>query len=94
LQSKLKLNLHPEKILIKKYRQGIDFLGYIVLPQHRVLRTKTKRRVINKIKHRRQDLKDSIISEESFNQSLQSYLGILKHRKGYNIQKKIEDLLK
>ncbi len=32
LKEKLKLTLHEKKIIIRKYRQGIDFLGYIVLP--------------------------------------------------------------
>ena len=89
LQSKLKLNLHPNKSIIRKYRQGIDFLGYVVLPHHRVLRTKTKKRIVKKIGHKFQDLKGGIISEESFNQSLQSYFGVLSHCGGYEIKRRI-----
>lgn len=50
LYDNLKLNLHPDKIEIRKYYQGIDFLGYVILPYCRVLRTKTKRRMIKKIR--------------------------------------------
>jgi len=30
-ERKLKLKLHPNKVSIRKYRQGIDFLGYVAL---------------------------------------------------------------
>ncbi len=93
LQNKLKLNLHPNKIIIRKYRQGIDFLGYVVLPHRRVLRIKTKKRIIKKTKGKRSDLQSEIISEESFNQSLQAYLGVLKHCEGWEIEKEIASLL-
>jgi len=86
LQENLKLNLHPDKILIRKYRQGIDFLGYVVLPHYRVLRTKTKRRMFRKLDEKYAKLKSGEISEDCFNSSFQSYLGVLKHCKGWEIQ--------
>jgi len=89
LKEKLKLFLHQDKIIIRKYHQGIDFLGYVVLPYYRALRTKTKRRILKKIKKRYQDLRIGLVSEQSFNQGLQSYLGILKHCRGYKIRKQI-----
>lgn len=92
LENKLKLTLHTDKIIIRKYRQGIDFLGYVVLPHYRVLRTKTKRRILKKIKAKQRQFQNGLIAEESFNQSLQSYFGILKHCKGYKIQKQILSL--
>lgn len=93
LEEELKLELHPEKISIRKFRQGIDFLGYVVLPHHTVLRTKTKRRMLKKIKQKKLDWLNGKISEESFNQSLQSYLGILKHCRGYKIRRRILTLM-
>jgi len=73
LREKLKLNLHPNKVILKKLRQGIDFLGYVVLLYHRVLRTKTKRRILRKVNAK----------------NLPSYLGVLKHCDGYKIEQKI-----
>ncbi len=93
IRGKLKLTLHSDKIIIRKYHQGIDFLGYVVLPNYRVLRTKTRRRIFKKIIKRRSDLETGLISEKSFNQSLQSYLGVLKHCSGYKIVKKLEGLV-
>lgn len=89
LKQTLKLVLHPDKIIIRKYHQGIDFLGYVVFPHYRVLRTKTRQRIFGKIKKRHQDLQDSLITEKFFNQSLQSYFGILKHCFGYKIKKRM-----
>ena len=70
LEERLSLELHPRKIFLNKHRRGIDFLGYVVLPYHRVLRTRTKRRLMRKINRDNQS----------------SYLGILKHCNGYNIE--------
>lgn len=89
LGNKLRLALHPEKVIIRKYRQGIDFLGYVVLPHHRVLRTKTKRRTFRRLDEKRFEFQAGLISEDSLNQSLQSYLGILKHCKGVKIRDEI-----
>jgi retron-type reverse transcriptase len=76
LLKKLKLFLHPDKISIRKYNQGIDFLGYVNFSHFRTLRTKTKRRIFRKIK-----LLEGNLSENS----LQSYLGILDHCNGYKL---------
>ncbi len=89
LAAELALKLHPQKIIIRKYFQGIDFLGYVVLPYCRLLRLKTKKRLMRKIREGKNKLTIGLISKESFNQSLQSYYGILKHCQGYKIKKKI-----
>ena len=43
LTNQLFLTLHPKKIVFRKWQQGIDFLGYIFLPHHRLVRTTTKK---------------------------------------------------
>ncbi len=89
LMEKLKLSLHDDKIIIRKHIQGIDFLGYVVLPHHRVIRTKTKKRVINKIIGWQKEFDSDLTSRESIRQSLGSYLGILSHCNGYELEKEI-----
>jgi len=89
LKNELKLELHPNKISIETFSSGVDFLGMVNFPKHKILRTKTKRRMFKKISKKREELKDKIISQESFNQSLQSYLGVLKHCEGRKIEWKI-----
>ncbi len=90
LEEELKLNLHPDKIFIKTIASGVDFLGWVNFSDHRILRTKTKKRMFKNISKKYQRLKNGSISEESFNQSLQSYLGILKHCSGHKIRKTIK----
>ena len=67
LDGKLKLKLHPGKVFIKTIASGIDFLGWVHFPRHRVLRTSTKRRMFK-------NLENNLKSE-----TVQSYLGMLKH---------------
>lgn len=85
LQNDLKLFLHPEKVTIKRYGQGIDFLGYVSFPYHRILRTKTRKRMIRNIGRK--------ASEKSFDQTLQSYLGTLKHCNSYKLKKEILEFI-
>lgn len=93
LDKNLHLQLHPQKIIIEKYHKGIDFLGYINFPHYKILRTKTKKRAIKKMLKNWNDLQKGLISETHFNQSLQSYFGILGHCRGFGIKKKIEEMI-
>jgi retron-type reverse transcriptase len=93
LKEKLKLSLHSDKIKIRKYHQGIDFLGYVSFPYYRILRTKTKRRMFKKIQQRIKELKRGEISKESFNQTIQSYFGALKHCNSHKVIQNIINLI-
>ena len=75
LEEKLRLKLHPQKVFIKTFASGIDFLGWVHFPDHRVLRTATKRRMIKRIKE--------AVSKEFLN----SYLGLLRHGNAGKLQK-------
>ena len=50
LRDKLKLAMHPDKVYIKTYASGVDFLGWVHFPHHRVLRAVTRRRMVAKLK--------------------------------------------
>ena len=93
LEKELKLKLHSDKLIIERYHQGIDFLGYTNFSSCRLLRIKTKKRMFKKIEERVKELKQGKISDESFNQTTQSYLGILKHCNSYKIKNKLLDKL-
>ncbi len=67
LSEKLKLTLHPDKMFLKTIVSGIDFLGWVHFSKHRILRVTTKRRMFSRIK------------ERTTPETLQSYLGMLKH---------------
>ncbi len=83
LQERLKLELHPKKIILRKLNWGIDFLGYIILPHYILPMTKTKKRIFKKLKQK--------IGQPNFNQSLQSYLGYLKHANSYKLTQELRN---
>ncbi|MBI1812243.1 hypothetical protein HY285_01725 [Candidatus Peregrinibacteria bacterium] len=91
LKEHLHLDLHPHKVTIRKYGQGIDFLGYVLLPHHRVLRTKARRRIMRKLRERITAHKAGLIPEESVEQSLQSYLGVLSHANCYRLSQDFQN---
>ncbi len=80
LQRELSLKLHPNKISIKTFSSGVDFLGWVHFPSHRILRTVTKRRMFNKIK-------------KSYSQDrITSYKGLIKYGNTDKIRQQIDEL--
>ena len=77
LSEKLRLTLHPKKISIKTLTSGIDFLGWVHFPNHRVLRTTTKRRMFKRIE------------ESQKPETINSYMGLLKHGNTHTIRKRV-----
>ncbi|EKE16248.1 MAG: hypothetical protein ACD_11C00024G0016 [uncultured bacterium] len=50
--------------------------------------------MLKKLKNKHFELQEGFISKESFNQSLQSYLGILKHCEGYKIEMEMDEMFR
>lgn len=69
LATRLKLELHPTKVSICSWDQGIDFLGYVLRPFVTSIRTKTRRRMLARVN----------------DNNLSSYLGICSHADGYDL---------
>jgi retron-type reverse transcriptase len=78
----LKLSLHPDKVFIRTFSSGVDFLGWVHFPYHRVLRTSTKKRMLRKPKLLGGD-----------REVIYSYTGLLAHGNGWNLSKQIESLI-
>lgn len=89
LRDRLKLSLHPEKVTIQPYHRGVDFLGYVIFPHYRLMRVRTRKRMLKKLERRVEEYYQDLITEYSLNQSLQSYLGALSHA---NTHKLSQDL--
>lgn len=66
LGKKLALTLHPDKVYIKSFASGVDFLGWVHFPDHRVLRTAAKRKMLRTVK-----------ANKGKEEIVQSYLGLL-----------------
>jgi retron-type reverse transcriptase len=71
LINNLKLELHPNKISIRAWLQGVDLLGYVSRPHSTTIRTKTKKRMLTRAN----------------DNNLSSYLGICKHGNCYELSK-------
>jgi len=78
LRERLRLDIHPKKVILKTYSGGIDYLGYVCFPHHRVLRTKTKRRMFNRV------------NDKNFT----SYSGILQHCRSRKLQAELVEKVK
>lgn len=77
LNFNLKLQLHPQKLFIKTYASGVDFLGWVHFPNHRQIRTTTKRRIFRQMKN--------YPSPDTIN----SYRGLLSHGNTYEIRRQL-----
>lgn len=77
LSERLKLSLHPEKIFLRTIFSGVDFLGWKHFEAHRVLRRLTRRRIFKRI------------TASPANETLQSYLGLLRHGNGFKIRERL-----
>ena len=78
LRNELKLELHPDKVSISSFASGVDFLGWVHFPDHRILRTTTKRRMLKRT-----------CGLEEKSSTVKSYLGLLKHGNAQKLQEKV-----
>ena len=78
LHDHLALTLHPDKVFIKTLSSGVDFLGWVHFPDHRVLRTATKQRMFKALQ--RNGEKSDV---------LHSYLGMLSHGNARKLRKEV-----
>lgn len=81
LREHLALELHPQKVSIETVASGVDFLGWVHFPEHRVLRTVAKRRMFARI--RRKNAKE---------ETVQSYLGLISHGNAQKLRAQIHAL--
>lgn len=79
LTLRLRLTLHPDKVFIQTLSSGVDFLGWVKFPNHRVLRTVTKRRMLR-----------AVSPPEVKQETLRSYLGMLSHGNAEKLMTKIK----
>jgi len=82
LRDKLKLRLHPNKVSISTIASGVDFLGWVHFPDHRVLRAMTKRRMFR------------VLADTPKLAQLVSYQGMLTHGNTHGLSETIEMIAK
>jgi hypothetical protein len=97
LKQNLKLELHPLKTIIRKPNQGMDFLGYVIFPHHKLLRTKTRKRMFKKIEIARAGIdfirnSDNKTPLKLFRQTIMSYMGACSHAEAFEIEERLRDI--
>ena len=80
LDSRLVLTLHPDKVFIATVASGVDFLGWVHFPDHRVLRMATKRRMFRNLE-----------AKNGKPETVQSYLGLLRYGNTYGLRRRVGD---
>ena len=93
LQDKLKLELHPKKANLFPASKGIDFLGYRIFGSHRLLRKNTVKRFIKRTKTYQKKLNKESLSQEKFNNSLQSWLAYAQFANSWRLRKNLSTKL-
>lgn len=90
LQTELQVTIHPKKIYLQHYSKGVKFLGAVILPNRIYIANRTKGNFYNAIEKQNQIARDHKPTKEDkadFLSSKNSYLGIMKHYKSYNLRK-------
>jgi retron-type reverse transcriptase len=77
----LDLTLHKDKVFIEKLKSGVDFLGWLNFFDYRILRKGTKKRMLRNLK------------ENYKLETVNSYLGLLKHGNAYKITEILKNYL-
>jgi RNA-directed DNA polymerase len=80
LNGRLELTLHPDKLFIKTFSSGVDFLGWVHFPHHLVPRTSTRKRMFRKLE------------KDQRPQSVMSYVGLLSHGDTHELSLQIREL--
>lgn len=78
LEESLKMSLHKDKVSIQSIGSGVDFLGWVHFPDHRVLRRATRKRIFRRLQTYHTP------------ETLSSYKGLLKHGNAYKIKEQID----
>ncbi len=80
LERELKLDMHPDKVFLQTLASGVDFLGWVHFSHHRVLRAKTRQRMMKRI------------STNPTEETISSYLGLLKHGDTVELREQVMNL--
>lgn len=91
LATQLKLELHPKKLSIRKLRQGIDFVGYVLFQKHTLVRTKTKQRMLKRLEKTYRQFSKGKIDLAELDSKVQSYLGILYHADQHHLSQVVKN---
>jgi len=87
LKINLKLNLHPNKLHLRKLNWGIDYVGYVALPHYNLPRKKTVKRIFT-------NLERAInLQVPNLESQYQSCRGYLDYASSYRLQTQLQEMM-
>lgn len=85
----LRLRLHENKSRVFRTTDGIDFLGYRIFPDYVRVRKRVVKRYRKKLKKMAVDYKNGKFGFSEINNSIQSWIGHVKHADSYQLRKEL-----
>lgn len=79
LKEVVHLQIHPNKVILRKLEWGIDFVGYIARPHYQLPRHKTAARIRRRVE----------TGQPGLEKAVPSYLGYLGHVSSYKLRQKL-----
>lgn len=89
LHANLALELNHKTAIFPVASRGIDFLGYRIWPDYRLLRKSSVKRMRRKIKAYKRKYAAGEMGADDINRSVQSWLGHAQHADSYRIRTKL-----
>ena len=91
LKEQLRLRLHPKKIYVQPARNGVLYVGAYIQPGRTYIGNRTRGRFINCLRRYNKIAENgnALAHLEQFVSSINSYLGLMRHYKTYNIRHRI-----
>lgn len=81
LSERLRLELHPDKVSISTLASGVDFLGWVHFPDHRILRTVASARMFRRLQLRGDNP-----------QTIQAYLGLISYGNTKKLEQRVREV--
>jgi RNA-directed DNA polymerase len=85
----LRLRLHQKKCRVYRVKEGINFLGYRIFPEYRLLKKDNVLKMKRRVKKLMRQYRENIITFEKINQSIQSWIGHASHADTYRLRKRL-----
>lgn len=85
----LRLKIHPVKSQLFETKQGANFLGFRILPNHIRVRTENLRRAKRRLRRMQQRFAQGKMREPEITQSIQSWVAHLKHGDSWQLRQQI-----
>lgn len=89
LKERLKLELHPKKTSVFPTDKGIDFLGYQIFRNYRLLRKSTVKRFVKRTRKYKKMVECKLLEQDKFDRATISWLAYAKFGNSWRLREKL-----